>query len=129
MKKVDFKSAKYFVADFETTVYTGQKETEVWAAALTSAISSYDDEVSVFNNIEDFLEACVKLTVNESAIVYFHNLKFDGSFILSCLLRQGFVYGFSFFRAVSAFVNCTSTIIFSVRCTGILCRICAICHF
>ena len=51
MKKVDFKSANYFVADFETTVYTGQKETEVWAAALTSAISSYDDEVSVFNNI------------------------------------------------------------------------------
>lgn len=90
MKKVDFKTAKFYVADFETSVYTGQKETEVWAAALTSDISSYDDEVSVFNNIEDFLEECVKRTVNDSAIVYFHNLKFDGSFILSCLLRQGF---------------------------------------
>ena len=25
---------KVFVADFETTVYSGQKKTEVWAAAL-----------------------------------------------------------------------------------------------
>lgn len=90
MKKVDFSTAKFYVADFETTVYTGQKETEVWAAALTSPIMSYDDEVKVFNNIDEFLECCVNLTRTESAIVYFHNLKFDGSFILSYLLRQGF---------------------------------------
>lgn len=66
---------RYFTADFETTVYEGQTETEVWASALVELYSEY---VYIFNSIEELF---VKLLdMKENITVWFHNLKFDGSF-------------------------------------------------
>ena len=71
------------MADFETTVYDGQEHTEVWAAALTEIYGP--ESVSIDHSIEDFF---TRLTdMKESIIVYFHNLKFDGEFIISYLLN------------------------------------------
>jgi len=79
------KERKYetYVADFETTVYEGQEETEVWGAAI---VKLNTEEVEVFTNIDDFMEYMFSLKKNLK--VYFHNLKFDGEFITAWLLRN-----------------------------------------
>lgn len=68
-------SKKIFVGDFETTVYEGQKSTEVWAAAVVELGS---ENPIVFHSISALFDyfASYKLDI----ICYFHNLKFDGMF-------------------------------------------------
>lgn len=73
------------MADFETTVYEGQVHTEVWAAALAEIYGG--EAVSIDHSIEDFFTRLIDF--QESIIVYFHNLKFDGEFIISYLLNVG----------------------------------------
>lgn len=67
---------RYFVADFETTVYKNQEQTEVWAAAISEMFTV---NTLVYNNINSFINYFVSLQTD--CIVYFHNLKFDISFI------------------------------------------------
>lgn len=78
MKK---RTYKYFVGDFETTVYKGQKNTEVWASAV---VEMYTENVQVFHSIGDTFNYFKSL--NQNICCYYHNLKFDGSFWLSYLL-------------------------------------------
>ena len=77
------KSYRMFVADFETTVYQGQVNTEVWAAAIVELGS---EDVLVFHSINELYEYMKSLKCNIRC--YFHNLKFDGSFWLSYLLTD-----------------------------------------
>lgn len=77
------RSCRYFVADFETTVYKGQKNTQVWAAA-SAELFDESDNVVIHHSIWEQFDYWLSLKCN--LIVYFHNLKFDGSFILSYLL-------------------------------------------
>lgn len=74
---------RYFVGDFETTVYKGQTYTEVWASA---SVELGTEDVKVFNSIEKQFEYFVSL--NENICVYYHNLKFDGEFWVSYLMRE-----------------------------------------
>lgn len=84
------RKSRIFAADFETTVYDEQQYTEVWSAAI---IELYTDEPMVYHSIEEFFNYLFSL--NDNAIVYFHNLKFDGSFILPYLIkRKGFTQAF-----------------------------------
>lgn len=71
-----------YAADFETTVYEGQTETEVWSAAIVELNSR---DVKVFHSIDEFMQHIFTL---KRPLIYFHNLKFDGMFILDWLLRQ-----------------------------------------
>ena len=76
---------EYYMADFETTVYEGQTYTEVWAAAV---VKLWDDDVEILHSFPEFLDyMCDKKT---NIICYFHNIKFDGNFILDYLLRNGY---------------------------------------
>lgn len=77
------RQTRYFVGDFETTVYTGQTSTEVWASAL---VELYTENVTVDGHIDDTFQFLAKL--KENVVVYYHNLKFDGSFWLSYLLKD-----------------------------------------
>lgn len=83
---------RVFVADFETTV-TGenekQKDTEVWAAALVELGS---EEVRIDNCIDNFF-ANLNF-INQNITVYFHNLKFDGSFLVAFLLKKGYTVAY-----------------------------------
>ena len=79
MKKRKF---KYFAGDFETTVYKGQEETQVWASA---SVEFFTEDVKIFNSIEEQWDYFKSL--NENIIVYYHNLKFDGSFWVDYFLR------------------------------------------
>ena len=74
---------RYFSADFETTVYKNQQHTEVWAAAC---VEIFSEDVSIFHSIDDLYEYLVSLDCN--VCVYFHNLKFDGSFWIPFLLNR-----------------------------------------
>ena len=72
---------RYFVGDFETTVYKGQVNTEVWASAC---VELFTEDVKIFNSIGEQFEYFISLESN--IICYYHNLKFDGAFWLSYLL-------------------------------------------
>lgn len=75
------KPARVFMGDFETTVYEGQEHTEVWAAAC---VELGTEDVKIFHSIGEQFEYFQKLNCN--IIVYYHNLKFDGTFWLNFLL-------------------------------------------
>lgn len=75
------KQYKILVGDFETTVYKGQINTEVWAAA---SVELNTEDVHIFHSIGELFDYYKSLKTN--LIVYFHNLKFDGAFWLSYLL-------------------------------------------
>ena len=74
---------KKYMCDFETTVYPGQQYTEVWAAA---AVELYTEDVAIFHSIGALYEYFLMLDCN--IIAYFHNLKFDGAFWLSYLMKD-----------------------------------------
>lgn len=69
---------RYFVGDFETTVYKGQVNTEVWASA---SVEMFTEDVNVFHSIKEQFDYFVSL--DSHIVCYYHNLKFDGSFWLS----------------------------------------------
>lgn len=71
------------VGDFETTVYEGQSHTEVWASAL---VEIGTEDVLIFHSIEETFKHLVSM--NQNVVVYYHNLKFDGSFWLAYLMAE-----------------------------------------
>lgn len=79
----------WYVADFETTgenFYNQNGYTKVWLYA----ISDMNGEIVNFGqSIEEFM-AFIKTLYGKT--IYFHNLKFDGSFILDYLLKMGYPY-------------------------------------
>lgn len=76
------KNCKYS-CDFETSTWD-EKQTYVWAWASCE----FDTLYTVYgNNINSFMNYLFKL---DNPQIYFHNLKFDGSFILNWLFNNGF---------------------------------------
>ena len=75
---------KRFTADFETATWNPE-ETWVWAWALCDIEDS--THVDIGTSIEEFFERIKK---ENNPIIYFHNLKFDGEFILYYLMKNGF---------------------------------------
>lgn len=77
---------KRFTADFETSTWIDD-ETWVWAWALCDIENPKNVEIG--NSIETFFERIKK---ESNPIIYFHNLKFDGEFILYYLMNNEFEY-------------------------------------
>ena len=75
------KKYRYFMGDFETTVYKGQVNTEVWASAV---VEFKTEDVKIFHSIGETFDYLVSL--DSDIIIYYHNLKFDGAFWLSYLM-------------------------------------------
>lgn len=75
---------KKFTADFETATWL-EDETYVWAWA-TCEIGN-EENLVINNNIDKFMDY-VKTNINSTW--YFHNLKFDGEFIIYWLEKNGF---------------------------------------
>lgn len=94
--------AKMFMADFETT--TDPNDCRVWAACAVSMDNGSTAHLS--NNIDSFMEWLIK---EGSTVLYFHNLKFDGEFILSWLFNNGYKHVGNDKRAVPA--GCFQTLI------------------
>lgn len=77
---------KKFTADFETATWI-LDESFVWAWALCEIGNT--ENLKIGNTIESFFETIQKET---NPVILFHNLKFDGEFILYHLLKNGFTY-------------------------------------
>ena len=75
-----------YTADFETSTWQTDK-TFVWAFALCEI--GNEDNVIIGNNIDDFMKYVEHLPNSE---IFFHNLKFDGEFIIHWLLTHGFTH-------------------------------------
>lgn len=73
-----------YVGDFETTV--NPDDVRVWASCLVDIENA--ETAFLGNDIESFFD----FLKNRNSVVYFHNLKFDGEFILSYLLMNGYTY-------------------------------------
>lgn len=76
---------RMMVGDFETTVFDGQTRTEVWASAL---VEIGTEDVTIFHSLDETEEYLVES--RENLIIYYHNLKFDGSFWVDWLLHHGY---------------------------------------
>lgn len=74
---------RYFSCDFETTVFEGQTNTEVWASAW---VELGTENVCIVHSIEATYEYFKNMC--ENCVLYYHNLKFDGNFWLSFLLND-----------------------------------------
>lgn len=75
---------KKFTADFETATWV-EDETYVWAWA-TCEIGN-EENLQIGTSIDEFIEYAVE---QNNSIFYFHNLKFDGEFIIYWALTHGF---------------------------------------
>ena len=75
---------KKYVADFETT--TLPNDCRVWAYAIVDIDNT--DDVIIGTDIDEFLDWCSKQ--KKSVKVYFHNLRFDLSFIMDRLFQLGY---------------------------------------
>lgn len=75
---------KKFTADFETAIWL-KDETYIWAWAVCEI--GNEENIVIENNIESFISFMKK---HSGSYFYFHNLKFDGEFIIYYLLKNGF---------------------------------------
>lgn len=75
---------KKFTADFETCTWL-ENETYVWAWAVCEI--GNESNIVIDNNIKSFIDYCYS---QKNSTFYFHNLKFDGEFIIYYLLKNGF---------------------------------------
>lgn len=75
-----------YTADFETT--TDADDCRVWAYAVCNIDNP--DDFQYGETFEQFIDFCADRKNNYT--LYFHNLKFDGAFIISWLLHNGFEY-------------------------------------
>lgn len=78
---------KQFCADFETT--TDPNDCRVWAWGLMEFGTKQYHEG---DTITEFFQLLDRLSKREKCTVYFHNLKFDGHFILYHLLAEGYTH-------------------------------------
>ena len=92
----------YYVADFETNTLTLQQEkllldgvkkakdfkTHAWGWGITEMGNVSDKDIFIDNSIHKFMSFVFRIPDNPK--IYFHNLKFDGHFIISWLLNNGF---------------------------------------
>ena len=74
---------KKYTADFETCTWL-KDETYVWAWAICEIGS---EKIEIGNNIGSFMEFCEN---SNNSVFYFHNLKFDGEFIIWWALNNGY---------------------------------------
>lgn len=84
---INKKRTVLLACDFETTVYEGQTSTEVWSAAYARL---YTDKVVVLHSIGEFIKDLIDYRSN--IVCWFHNERFDGTFIVDYLLKNGWIW-------------------------------------
>lgn len=75
-----------YCADFETT--TDPNDCRVWAWGFVPIETPEYDNVEIGNNIDSFMERVSR----NNGTVYFHNLRFDGAFLLDWLLNNEYTH-------------------------------------
>ena len=86
-KNMKYDYVKHCTADFETCKLADGSDVHVWAWGITD-IMKYDFNYGT--NIDSFIDYI--LNDNYVYDIGFHNLKFDGNFILPTLYKRGYEY-------------------------------------
>lgn len=82
--------SRWWCADFETTSLKNLDKDGYVRVWLWSLVGVEDDEHYYGTDIESFLKTIKK---NHCRRVFFHNLKFDGKFIVDYMMKNKFEYG------------------------------------
>lgn len=85
IQRDDLRDWRLYAADFETT--TGDQnmtETRVWSFCFDE-VGEYRPKI--YGSINDFMDVCADVSLGIRKRFYFHNLKFDGNFILWHLIH------------------------------------------
>lgn len=80
-----------WIGDFETTSAERKKvdgTSHVWACGLCEV--GNPENVVILKSLREFMEWCENQETNDK--VYFHNLRFDGNFIVQWLLKNGYKF-------------------------------------
>ena len=77
---------KKYTADFETATWL-DNETYVWAWAICEIGNPIN--IKIGNDIDDFIKYCLS---TGNSTFYFHNLKFDGEFLIYWAFTHGFTH-------------------------------------
>lgn len=83
---------KTYCADFETTSMSNLEKDGTVRVWLWSLVST-DGEEMYGTTIDSFMATLFRIRPKK---VYFHNLRFDGSFIVDWLLKNKYIYGENF---------------------------------
>ena len=88
------KNRKFLMCDFETSTSDWlDRDNGVARVWLWGQYDPFTDTFRWGTSLEDFLNERLSITSrDENPIIYFHNLKFDGSYILNWLLSHGYTY-------------------------------------
>lgn len=78
---------KHIVSDFETCLTEDGQDVRVWAWGMADI---FTEDFEYGSTLDSFLDRL--LTGKDIYDVAFHNLKFDGNFILPALYKRGFEY-------------------------------------
>lgn len=81
---ISSKSRKVFAADFEAT--TEEDDCRVWLWGIADI--EYPEDVRKGYDIDEFL----RVAALSNSVMYFHNLKYDGHFIIDRLLKTGYAH-------------------------------------
>lgn len=74
-----------YTGDFETT--TDPEDCRVWAVGICEI--GKPENFIYYNNMDSFIDFCRK---SDNSTIYFHNAKFDGTFIMVWLFEHGFTH-------------------------------------
>ena len=88
--KVD--GREFVVADFETSTeywYHIDEYARVW---LWGIYDPFKDTFDYGIDLDSFMKKVLVIHPDKNPIIYFHNLKFDGSYILNWLFRNGYTF-------------------------------------
>lgn len=90
MKRIKDANRKRYTADFETLTLTREEienggHTYIWAWAVCDVETLNTDYGTCIDTFFDYL-----FSLDDGSVVYFHNQKFDGSFMLNWLLKNGY---------------------------------------
>ena len=81
--KRSHKKRTYYMADFETT--TDPMDCRVWGYGIENI---YSPGVELGTTLDEFMHRIDA----DNAVIFFHNLKFDGHFIIDWLLKHDYTY-------------------------------------
>lgn len=84
-------SVSNFTADFETTTAAySEEKTKVWLWGIVNVKDwANDSKVSIGTNLMDF-EGWISRNIKDGDVIWFHNAKFDGSFLLNYYFNEGY---------------------------------------
>lgn len=79
---------RLYACDFETTTEAySDEETKVWSF---QACEIGTENVEIYGSIQEFIKWCSDTNKGYTKKLFFHNLKFDGEFIMHYLLSNGY---------------------------------------